>query len=290
MRKKPALVDLNLDVRKGEVFGYLGPNGAGKTTTIKLLMNLITPSQGSIRLFDKDVKSVSVRRKIGFLSDRPYFYDYLTGQEFLRYCGKLYGLNKKQCVQKINELFELVGLQENKNIQLRKYSQGMLQRIGFAQVLLNDPDLLILDEPLITLDPLGRRQFKSIIRELKEKGKTIFFSSHILEDAEDICDRVGIIVNGRLKKVGVPGEFIKKEIDQFEITADIENESACLQIKSHSKYTGRRGKYHLFSVNSQDDISSVISFIHNAGGKLFSINPKKQTLEDIFIKETLAEN
>ncbi|MCK4965385.1 ABC transporter ATP-binding protein, partial [bacterium] len=186
---------------------------------------------------------------------------------------------------KIDELFELIGLQEDKNTQLRKYSQGMLQRIGLAQVLLNDPELLILDEPLIALDPLGRRQFKNIIRELKEKGKTIFFSSHILEDAEDICDRVGILVNGRLTKVGVPDEFIKKKIDCFEIIADIENESAGSQIENHSKYKGRKGKYHLFSVNSNEDINSIINFIYDAGGKVFSINPKRQTLEDIFIKE-----
>jgi len=173
-------------------------------------MNLIFSTKGEIKLFGKDIKTIDIRKKIGFLPDRPYFYEYLTGEEFLHYCGKLHGLDKKERSKRIDELFNLVDLHNDRRIQLRKYSQGMLQRLGFAQVLLNDPELLILDEPLITLDPLGRREFKRIIRDLKSKGKTIFFSSHILEDAEDICDRVGILVGGNLIKVGRVEDFMKK--------------------------------------------------------------------------------
>ncbi len=208
MRKRTALSDLNLKVEKGEIFGYLGPNGAGKTTTIKILMNLISPNKGRVKIFGEDVKNVDIRKKIGFLPDRPYFYEYLTGREFLYYCGKLFGFKRKIISDKVEKLLELVGLKDDRNLQLRKYSQGMLQRIGFAQSLINDPELLIMDEPLTSLDPIGRREFKNILINLKKEGKTIFFSSHILEDAEDICDRIGILVKGKLIKVGALEEII----------------------------------------------------------------------------------
>lgn len=289
MRKKNALTDLNLEVQKGEIFGYLGPNGAGKTTTIKLLINLISPTRGSIEIFGQDVKVIGNRSNIGFLPDRPYFYEYLTGGEFLHYCAKLYGLEKSKRSKRIDELLELVNLQHDKNIQLRKYSQGMLQRAGFAQALLNNPDLLILDEPLTALDPLGRRQFKTIIQQLKNEGKTVFFSSHILEDAEDICDRVGILVKGRLIKTGVLKDFLEEKIEFFEITADAGDKSVSRKIKMHNWYSGEKGRFHLVKVENSDDIQAAVDFIYNAGGRVFSISPRRRKLEDIFLEEVKRE-
>jgi ABC-2 type transport system ATP-binding protein len=285
MRKRTALIGLNLKVERGEIFGYLGPNGAGKTTTIKILMNLISPTAGEVKILGQDVKNPEVRRKIGFLPDRPYFYEYLTGREFLDYCGKLFNLKKRERTERIDKLLELVGLTQDQNLQLRKYSQGMLQRLGFAQVLINDPELLILDEPLTSLDPLGRRDFKDILIKMKNQGKTVFFSSHILEDAEDICDRVGILVKGKLIKVGILEEFIKSEIEHIDIIVSAKNEYVIQKLKNAQFNVEKKGNYFLIRVSNSEDVYQTIQEIYGAGGKVISVNPIRQKLENIFLRE-----
>jgi ABC-2 type transport system ATP-binding protein len=195
---KEALRGLSLEVRRGETFGLLGPNGAGKTTTQKLLLGLCRPTSGTVTLFGLSPSLPEARKSVGFLPENPYFYTYLTGREFLFFCGGMFDLTKRQLQERIEEMLELVEMKKSAGIQLRKYSKGMLQRIGIAQALINDPDLILLDEPMSGLDPVGRRQFRQIILRLKEQGKTVFFNSHILSDVEDICDRFAILYEGKM--------------------------------------------------------------------------------------------
>ena len=201
-RRMVALEGLDLEVCRGEVFGFLGPNGAGKTTTLKLLMGLIYPTSGKAWILDKEIGDVAVKQHIGFLPESPYFYDYLTAEEFLRFYGQLFGLSRAVLSHRLDELFRLVGLSQVRKLQLRKFSKGMLQRIGIAQALVNDPQLVILDEPMSGLDPVGRKEIRDLILQLKTQGKTIFFSSHILHDAEVLCDRVGILIKGLMVALG----------------------------------------------------------------------------------------
>lgn len=197
-----ALSGLNLEVPQGQVFGYLGPNGAGKSTTIKILLNLIFPSTGRATILDQDVQRSSVRKHIGFLPENPYFYDYLSARELLWFGGRASGLNDQLIAERSAVLLKKVGLDTSKDRQLRTYSKGMVQRAGLALALIHDPQVVILDEPMSGLDPLGRKMVGGLILELKEQGKTVFFSSHILTDIERFCDRAGIVVGGRLRLVG----------------------------------------------------------------------------------------
>jgi ABC-2 type transport system ATP-binding protein len=208
MKRVLALDNLNLKVEEGEIFGYIGPNGAGKTTTLKIMMGLIYPTSGNVRIFGRDIKDINIKMDIGFLPEAPYFYDYLTAREFLDFYSQLFGLAKKERERRIEELLDMVDLRLVKDTQLRKFSRGMLQRIGIAQALINDPKLVILDEPMSALDPVGRTKIRDVILHLKDEGKTVFFSSHILSDVEMICDRVGLLVNGKLKEIGKLEELL----------------------------------------------------------------------------------
>ncbi len=198
----PALHGISLAVAEGEVFGFLGPNGAGKTTTIKILMGLINSTSGTAQIFNQEVTNRAIRSKIGFLPETPSFYEYLTGFEILTFYGKLFGLSKHEINERITTLLEQVGLKSAAHLQLRKYSKGMLQRIGIAQALINDPALIILDEPMSGLDPIGRKEMREMILKLKAQGKTIFFSSHIIHDVQMLCDCVGILAKGKLLRIG----------------------------------------------------------------------------------------
>jgi ABC-2 type transport system ATP-binding protein len=199
---------LTLNVRRGETFGLLGPNGAGKTTSQKLFLGLLKPTSGVVRLFGQDPTAPEMRARVGFLPENPYFYTYLTGREFLGFCADLFGLHGAAREKRIAELLELVSMTHAADTQLRKYSKGMLQRVGIAQALINDPELVFLDEPTSGLDPLGHRQIGEIIRELKRQGKTLFFNSHIMSDVQEICDRVGILHKGKLVALGTVEELV----------------------------------------------------------------------------------
>src|SRR5437899_7827514 len=201
-RAKRALRPIHLAVEEGEIFGFLGPNGAGKTTTLKLLMGLVFPTAGSARILGMDSNDPRVKAQIGFLPEQPYFYDYLTARELLEYYGQLSGVAAKDRAKKVEAMLQRVGLPDAGDIQLRKFSKGMLQRVGIAQAILHDPKVVFLDEPMSGLDPMGRREVRSLIEEMKSEGKTVFFSTHILSDAEALCDRVAIIHLGELRGVG----------------------------------------------------------------------------------------
>src|SRR5438045_8357699 len=241
LKKKTSLEGLNMQVETGEVFGFIGPNGAGKSTTIKLLMRLIFPTAVSARILGKPISDVEMHREIGYLPEQPYFYDHLTAAEMLGYFARFQDLaaaDRKDCVQR---MLKKVGLDTAHKIQLRKYSKGMLQRVGLAQAILHDPKVVILDEPMSGLDPVGRREVRDIILELKRDGKTVMFSTHILSDAEMLCDRVGVIVGGKLRGVGAPAEIVGVKVMGMEILFEYTGTAGNLGgLLSKSTQTGNR--------------------------------------------------
>src|SRR5246127_3302404 len=221
LKRKTSLENLTMQVEGGEVFGLLGPNGAGKSTTIKLLMGIIFPTTGSAQILGKPVSDVSMHRDIGYLPEQPYFYDYLTAAEVLDYFARFHGFSAAERSERVQKMLKKVGLETAGKIHLRKYSKGMLQRVGLAQAILHDPKLVILDEPMSGLDPVGRREVRDIILELKKAGKTILFSTHILSDAEILCDRVGVLAGGKLRGVGSPGAIVGVKATGMEILFEL---------------------------------------------------------------------
>jgi len=281
IRKYWILRGLSLSIREGEIFGYIGTNGAGKTTTIKLALGLIFPDAGTIRLFGQDASRVEVRRRVGFLPENPYLYDYLTGEEFLDFHARLFGLDAPARRKRVRDLLERVGLSNRGDRQLRHYSKGMLQRIGLAQALVNDPDLVILDEPMSGLDPIGRREVRDIILDLKARGRTVFFSTHILSDTEMICDRVGLLVKGSLKAVGRIDELVSRDVPYWEVALrGVTNGGLpCGSVMS------RRDDRVLIRVDSQGDLHRLLAILNGHGAELVSVTPARQSLEDLFIRE-----
>jgi ABC-2 type transport system ATP-binding protein len=276
------LKSIDIDVEEGEIYGFLGPNGAGKTTTIKCILRIIFPDSGEIRIFDMAYHAAPARRKIGFLPEQPYFYDYLTARELLIFTGKLFSLPRKQVTKKTEELLELVGLAGKEDLKLRKYSKGMIQRVGLAQSLVGDPDLLILDEPFSGLDPIGRKELRDIILSLKEAGKTIFFSSHILQDMEMIVDKVGIILDGRIRKEGKLSELISHSVRYYETVFTGAAKTALR--KSGLEFTMRDENYIIKS-ETDEEMNKVIETLLAHKAKILSVTPIKMTLEDIFLRE-----
>jgi len=280
------LHDLNLEVCEGEIFGYLGPNGAGKTTTLKLLMGLIHPTAGRAWILGRDVSDVAVKAKVGFLPENPSFYDYLTGREFLDFYGELFGIPYRERVKRIEELLDKVGLAKARGLQLRKYSKGMLQRIGLAQALINDPQVVVLDEPMSGLDPVGRKEVRDLILDLKSRGKTVFFSTHIVPDVEMICDRVGIIVAGQLIRVGPLEDLLGSEVECIEITASGLDEAAWVQVKEWSiRPPVERGDKVFFAVKTEKDASRAVDFLVGRGVSIHAVLPQRPTLEEHFLRE-----
>jgi ABC-2 type transport system ATP-binding protein len=286
-KKRPvrALDRLNLSVERGEVFGFLGPNGAGKTTTLKLLMNLIRPTSGSARILGEPVASVPFRQRIGYLPENPYFYDYLTAEELLLYVGKLFGMQRQVLNQKVRTVLESVGLNEARGTQLRKFSKGMIQRIGLAQAMINDPEVVFLDEPMSGLDPLGRREVRQAIHGLKRKGVTVFFSSHILPDVEALCDRVAILNRGRLQQVGALHEILKVRIEAHEIVLAGVGPELSAELKPLGEEMTLMGERLQLRASSQQQVAAIIAYALTHGASLVSVNPVRPSLEDHFFRE-----
>ena len=285
-RKVRALDQLNLEVHRGEIFGFLGPNGAGKTTTLKLLMRLIYPSHGSARILGHPIEDVSTKARIGYLPENPYFYDYLSGRELLEYTAALFGIPNEQARIRGKELLDLVGLDsERANRQLRKYSKGMLQRIGIAQALVNDPEIVFMDEPMSGLDPIGRREVRDLLLSLRTQGKTVFFSSHILSDVEAMCDRAAILSRGKLIRCGTVNELTGIKDTAVEIVAlGIEKSDLgkfSQLVPSLQSASATPNGVHLVLADDKE-IDQTLSLIRECGGRLISVNPRRASLEDIF--------
>jgi len=289
-RSVPAVHGLDLDVRKGEVFGFLGPNGAGKTTTIKMLMGLIYPTSGQAWLFGRPIGDQESKARLGFLPESPYFYDYLTGLEFLQFYGHLFGLRGVALGKCIDELLELVGMSHARHLQLRKFSKGMLQRVGIAQALINDPELVVLDEPMSGLDPIGRKEIRDLILRLKESGKTIFFSSHILHDAELLCDRVAIILKGKLVACGSVSELIDEgATHSVEVVIDGLGPEGLARLRQLADRVIVQGAQVLAVLPSRQQVGQVLEIIRGAKATLVSLTPQKGSLEDLFIREVRSK-
>ena len=285
-RQVTALEGLDLEVRRGEVFGFLGPNGAGKTTTLKILMGLIYPTSGRAWILDREIGEVNVKHHVGFLPEAPYFYDYLTAEEFLRFYGQLFGMRGAALTDRITELLEMVGMSHARHLQLRKFSKGMLQRVGIAQALINDPHLVILDEPMSGLDPIGRKEIRDLILGLKQAGKTIFFSSHILHDAELLCDRVGILVKGRLVATGRVRDLVGSASTQsIDLVVEGISSEGLAHVRPLVEKVVMQGERVFLILRGQEQVDRVLEIIRAAKATLISLTPQKSSLEDLFVRQ-----
>jgi len=284
-RSVRALDGLTLEVRSGQIFGFLGGNGAGKTTTIKILMGLLHPTTGEAKILGQDISEIDVHRRLGYCPENPYFYDYLTPLELLNYFGEIFGLNSQKRKERSTDLLNAVGLEEsNWNKHLRKFSKGMLQRVGLAQSLLNDPEIIFLDEPMSGLDPIGRREIRELIAGLRTHGKTVFMSTHILSDIESLCDEVAILSRGKLTATGNLQDLLTSSSDRqgFEVTiANIDN-SALRSTVLGSFSVNEQASGAIVTCADEGEVEAVISAARSAGGKLISVQQVKQSLEDLF--------
>jgi ABC-2 type transport system ATP-binding protein len=281
-QEKIGVRDLNLEVREGEVFGCLGPNGAGKSTTLKMLMGLTFPTGGTAKILGRDVNDPDVKAQIGFLPEQPYFYDHLTASELLHYYAQLSGVSAAERSQRVPQMLERVGLAEAADTQLRKFSKGMLQRVGIAQAIIHDPKIVFLDEPMSGLDPVGRREVRDLMASLHDEGKTIFFSTHILSDAEALCDRVAVLNKGELRGVGVVAELLAQQRGKIEVTWQSALEIEPLkQTAEGYRVAGATSR----AVFREADTFKVVSAIEAAGGRLVAINPVRASLEEYFLEK-----
>ncbi len=289
-RRRTVAVDrLDLEVAEGQIYGFLGPNGAGKTTAIKLLLGLLRPSAGRAEIFGSAASALAHRAQLGYLPENPYFYDYLTGREFLDFCGRLCGVADAQRRVRIGRLLETVGLERAADLRLRKYSKGMLQRVGMAQALVNEPRLLILDEPQSGLDPAGRKLIRDLILQQRAEGRTVLFSSHILGDAQMICDRVGIMNRGRLVASGRLDELLRAKVQAVEFRA------AGLGAAAQEAFRARAATFLVEGDTAQftlpggaEQVPEVLAAIAAGGGRVLAIAPQQETLEDVFLREVGA--
>ncbi|MCX8036330.1 MAG: ABC transporter ATP-binding protein [Candidatus Sumerlaeia bacterium] len=288
-RQRVALKDLDLSVEEGEIFGLLGPNGAGKTTTLKILMGIIFPTRGSAKILGRPLGDKWAKANLGFLPENPYFYDYLTGREFLKYYGQLYGIPWRERARRADALLEKVGLRDAANLPLKGYSKGMLQRVGLAQALLNDPRVVILDEPQSGLDPIGRKEIRDLILGLREEGKTVFFSSHILSDAEMVCDRVAILYGGELKNLGKLSDLLSARIKEYEIVARGIPPAVLDQWRPRADRVLVQKDEAMIIVRRENEAREILSSLQGLGATLVSFNPRRETLEEYFIAQVRGE-
>ena len=285
-RQIAGLKPLTLSVATGEIFGYLGPNGAGKTTTLKLLMGLIFPSGGSARILGMEVSDPRMKSQIGFLPEQPYFYDYLTASELLQYYAQLSGVAAKERSRRVQEMLARVGMAASARTQLRKLSKGMLQRIGIAQAILHDPRIVFLDEPMSGLDPLGRREVRDLIQSLKDEGKTVFFSTHILSDAEALCDRVAILHKGELRGVCAVDELTSRSQSKIEILFHgLQAMTLLSALGAECHATGETVR----AIIAESQQEAALDALRREGARLISLTPVRTTLEDYFIERLAAK-
>jgi ABC-2 type transport system ATP-binding protein len=283
-RKVEALADLDLAVEPGCIYGFVGPNGAGKSTTIKVLVGLVRASAGSAALFGKDVGDPRARRAVGYLPENPSFHDFMRPLEVMRYLGRLSGLSGADLDRRALELLERVGLGHALDLTVRKFSKGMVQRLGLAQALVHDPPLLVLDEPMSGLDPIGRKEVRDLVLELARQGKTIFFSTHILSDVESICDRVGMIFRGRLVREGALGSLLDGTVRAVEVRCTGLSPAAEAELRAGAVAGGASPDGHSFTYAGVDEASAAAARVVALGGKLLAVLPHRENLEETFVR------
>jgi ABC-2 type transport system ATP-binding protein len=289
-KKVEALRGVTFEVERGHIFGFVGPNGAGKTTTIRTLMGLIRPTGGSATILGHAIPSRQARFKVGFLPESPYFYDYLTIGELLDLAGRLFGIGAHERDKRANTLIARVGLDRARSQSLKKFSKGMLQRAGLAQALMNDPELVVLDEPTSGLDPIGRKDVRDLILELRDQGKTVFFSSHILTDIEAIADRVAIIARGQLQADGTPSELVDRNkrlgVDVIvHVAADVNVDA----LTANASKVRRVADELALMLAADADVDAWLASARELGAKVVSVEPRHETLEDLFMQKVAPE-
>lgn len=288
-KRKLVLRGLSFAVHRNDIFGYLGPNGSGKTTTLKILMGLLFPDKGTATILGEPLGSATWRYRCGFLPEHPYFYDYLTAWEYLDYVGRLLGVPAARRAERSKELMRLVGLSRSGDLPLRRYSKGMTQRVGIAQALMNDPEMVFLDEPMSGLDPIGRHLVRNIILGLKQRGKTVFFSTHILADAEALCDRVALLRSGELLKVGRLDEILGLEVSHMEVVAGGMPGAALQDLPPGVLSRHPVGERWRFDVE-EGALGTVVRAVEVSGGRILSVLPVRQSLEEYFFKEMASSD
>lgn len=287
-RNKRGLNSLNLQVESGEVFGLLGPNGAGKTTTLKILFRLVFPTSGTARILGKELSDITIHQRVGYLPEHPYFYDHLTPQELLNFTGRLFGLGRETLRRRIDQLLLQVGLGESRHVPLRRFSKGMVQRAGIAQALINDPDIVFLDEPMTGLDPIGRREVRDLILQLREAKKTVFFSTHILSDAEMLCDRVAILNRGELQGCGELRQILSLGVSATEITLENPSAGTLDELRPLTFFMVRTGDRVRLEIREEANIEKILEISLRGKAKVISLNPVKMSLEDYFLAKVSA--
>ncbi|PYR77506.1 MAG: ABC transporter [Acidobacteria bacterium] len=283
-----ALDGLTLQVQTGEVFGFLGPNGAGKTTTLKLLMQLIFPTSGRADILGKPAGDIDVKRRIGYLPENPYFYDYLTAQELLEYFASLFGYSPAERRTRASRLLDEVGIGAERRLQLRKFSKGMLQRVGIAQALINEPEVVFLDEPMSGLDPIGRREIREMILRLRDRGCTVFFSSHVLADAETLCSRVAIMAKGRLVTAGALSDMLAFQVRGWELVVSGLTDAVLAAAKARGdvmRVTMVGPARHALDLPLDPPPEKTLAALIAQGACLVSLTPIRDTLEDFFVQQ-----
>jgi ABC-2 type transport system ATP-binding protein len=288
-RTKRALDRLDLQVESGEVFGLLGPNGAGKTTTLKILFRLVFPSSGSARILGRELDDVRMHQLVGYLPEQPYFYDHLTPDELLQFTGRLFGLSKDTLRQRVDRLLEQVGLTECRHVALRRFSKGMLQRIGIAQALINDPDVIFLDEPMTGLDPIGRREVRDLVLNLRDAKKTVFFSTHILSDAETLCDRVAILNRGRLEGCGELRQILTLGTPKSELILENPSPAILEELRPLASTMVRTGARVRLEICQEENTVKALAISLRGQATVVSLNPVKMSLEDYFLAKVSSD-
>jgi ABC-2 type transport system ATP-binding protein len=282
---KRALDSVNLQVNSGEIFGLLGPNGAGKTTTLKILFRLVFPTCGTVRILGKELNDTTLHQRVGYLPEHPCFYEHLTPEELLHYTGRLFGLGKDDLRRRVTRLLEQVGLRDSRHVPLHRFSKGMVQRAGIAQALINDPEVVFLDEPMSGLDPLGRREVRDLVLQLREEKKTVFFSTHILSDAETLCDRVAILNRGQLQGCGELRQILSLGASTTELILETPRDEILEELRPLVVSMVRTGDRVCLEIGEEDNIEKVLAVSMRGKAKVVSLNPIKMSLEDYFLSK-----
>jgi ABC-2 type transport system ATP-binding protein len=279
-KRVEAVKEVSFDVRRGEIFGFLGPNGAGKTTTLKMMMGLVFPTRGRAEVLGRPAGNRESKRRLGYLPESPYFYEYLTPEEFLDFVGAVSDVPRAERRRRADRLLTRVGLDHARGRSLRKFSKGMLQRVGIAQALMGDPELVVLDEPMTGLDPLGRKEIRDLILELRGEGRTVFFSTHILPDVEMTCDRVAMVFAGRLRSIGPLSQLLSARLLSTEVLV-----RGALPVLPEGARQRPGDDGTLVELPEGADVDRFLEAVLRAGGHVLAVTPRKESLEDLFVRE-----